>query len=135
MARKSYPLPTAREIADALEMPLDEAETLLCRIQSQRLRKSVVWPRLTLLEVLVTAAILGVLAAVLYPVMTPTRGCGPRYSCLSNVKQLSMALLMYGSDYDDRLPPATIWQDAILAYHKNPQLLTCTSRRCSITAA
>jgi len=48
-------------------------------------------------------------------------------SCLSNVKQLSVAMANYAMDYDDRLPAADDWQFATLPYAKNLGILCCPS--------
>ena len=58
----------------------------------------------TLIELLVVIAILGLLAAILFPVFAHVRENGRRTACLSNERQLGMALLQYASDYDSIWP-------------------------------
>jgi prepilin-type processing-associated H-X9-DG protein len=49
-------------------------------------------------------------------------------NCKRHLKQLGMALLMYSSDYDGRLPRAEHWEDGLHHYHKNLSLLACPGR-------
>jgi len=58
----------------------------------------------TLIELLVVVAILAILAAVLFPVFARARDAAKRTSCLSNMRQVGLALAMYNSDNDDRMP-------------------------------
>jgi len=59
----------------------------------------------TLIELLVVIAIIAILAAMLFPVFARARESARKIQCLSNVKNIAMAIQMYLSDYD-RLPPA-----------------------------
>ncbi len=45
--------------------------------------------------------------------------------CLSNVKQIAVAFLMYASDNVGDLPPADTWMDEILPYMMNEEMLRC----------
>ena len=58
----------------------------------------------TLIELLVVIAIIAILAAILFPVFAQAREAGRKASCLSNMKQIGMGLLMYAGDYDETLP-------------------------------
>jgi prepilin-type N-terminal cleavage/methylation domain-containing protein/prepilin-type processing-associated H-X9-DG protein len=59
----------------------------------------------TLIELLVVIAIIAILAAILFPVFAKAREKARQSTCTSNVKQLSIGVLMYAQDYDDRLVP------------------------------
>jgi type II secretory pathway pseudopilin PulG len=49
-------------------------------------------------------AIIAVLAAILFPVFTQAKHAAKKANCLNNMRQVGLALAMYTSDYDDRLP-------------------------------
>jgi len=57
----------------------------------------------TLIELLVVIAIIAILAAILFPVFARAREKARMTSCLSNMKQLGLGILMYTSDYDEML--------------------------------
>src|SRR5690349_16808444 len=58
----------------------------------------------TLIELLVVIAIIAILAAILFPVFAQAREKARQAACLSNSKQIGLALLMYLQDYDEALP-------------------------------
>ena len=58
----------------------------------------------TLIELLVVIAIIAILAAILYPVFAKAREKARQTACLSNMKQLSLALALYRSDFDETNP-------------------------------
>jgi prepilin-type N-terminal cleavage/methylation domain-containing protein/prepilin-type processing-associated H-X9-DG protein len=74
----------------------------------------------TLIELLVVIAIMAILAAILFPVFAQARERARMSSCLSNMKQMGMALDMYTQSYDELLPP---YQDAIYDF-ANPDPAT-----------
>jgi len=88
----------------------------------------------TLIELLVVIAIIAILAAILFPVFARAREKARQTSCLSNLKQLSLAILMYAEDYDETLPYyqhpfGVAWYDDLNPYMKNRQLLVCPSKK------
>jgi len=58
----------------------------------------------TLIELLVVIAIIAILAAILFPVFARAREKARQTTCLSNLKQLGMGLMMYAQDWDEQLP-------------------------------
>jgi len=90
----------------------------------------------TLIELLVVIAIIAILAAILFPVFARAREKARQSSCLSNTKQLGLALLSYVQDYDERFPGRAVdpgvynlpWYNVIAPYMKNAQILLCPSR-------
>jgi prepilin-type N-terminal cleavage/methylation domain-containing protein/prepilin-type processing-associated H-X9-DG protein len=94
----------------------------------------------TLIELLVVIAIIAILAAILFPVFAKAREKARQASCTSNLKQLSLGVLMYASDYDQKFPYSTPgcvagpggqqgspWWASTGAYVKNGQVLLCPS--------
>ena len=58
----------------------------------------------TLIELLVVIAIIAILAAILFPVFARARAKAQQTVCLSNLKQLSLAVVMYASDWGPKSP-------------------------------
>ncbi|MCK4318442.1 type II secretion system protein, partial [Candidatus Bathyarchaeota archaeon] len=59
----------------------------------------------TLIELLVVIAIIGILAAMVFPVFARARESARKAVCLSNVKNLCLAIQMYLADNNDTFPP------------------------------
>ena len=58
----------------------------------------------TLIELLVVIAIIAILAAILFPVFSQAREKARGTTCLSNMKQASLGVMMYMQDYDEYFP-------------------------------
>ena len=58
----------------------------------------------TLIELLVVIAIIAILAAILFPVFARARENARKSTCMSNLKQIGMATMMYVQDYDEMFP-------------------------------
>jgi prepilin-type N-terminal cleavage/methylation domain-containing protein/prepilin-type processing-associated H-X9-DG protein len=58
----------------------------------------------TLIELLVVIAIIAILAAILFPVFAGAREKARQASCYSNLRQITLATLMYAQDHDGTLP-------------------------------
>ena len=58
----------------------------------------------TLIELLVVIAILALLFGILMPVLRIAREQGRRSVCGQNEKNMALGLIMYGNDYDGKLP-------------------------------
>jgi type II secretion system protein G len=69
----------------------------------------------TLIELLVVIAIIGILAAMVFPVFARARESARKAVCLSNVKNIALALQMYLGDYD-RYPPKEHRPEAVALY-------------------
>jgi prepilin-type N-terminal cleavage/methylation domain-containing protein/prepilin-type processing-associated H-X9-DG protein len=58
----------------------------------------------TVIEMLVVVALLGVLMALLFPVLAQAREQGRKITCLSQLQQIGRAHLLYVQDWDEQLP-------------------------------
>jgi len=93
----------------------------------------------TLIELLVVIAIIAILAAILFPVFAQARGKARQASCLSNEKELGIAIGMYKQDYDETYPrllwlnwsmwPMPSWSSKLVIdpYLKNHGIMVCPS--------
>lgn len=88
----------------------------------------------TLIELLVVIAIIAILAAILFPVFASAKLAAKKSAAVSQMRQLSMSVMMYAADYDDYFPPATnygvgtgsperIWPPIVLPYLKSKDIL------------
>ncbi len=88
----------------------------------------------TLIELLVVIAIIAILAAILFPVFGRARENARRTSCVSNLRQISLAQIQYSQDYDERVVKARgassgayCWTAMLLPYIQTVQIYRCPS--------
>lgn len=96
----------------------------------------------TLIELLVVVAIIGLLAAILFPVFSRVRENARRASCQSNLKQIGASVMQYMQDYDEACPLSWYnaqtgdavsynyvvrWMDMVYPYVKSDQVFSCPS--------
>src|SRR5688572_22995847 len=62
----------------------------------------------TLIELLTVIAVIAVLAAILLPALGNAKEKGKAAVCMSNLKQLQLAITIYADEHEDELPPAEI---------------------------
>jgi len=101
----------------------------------------------TLIELLVVIAIIAILAAILFPVFAQAKAAAKQTACLSNNKQMGLALQLYVNDWDDIMFYRSGWANSrsgntkiigpgdssnhyrwwnlLMPYLKNNQILTC----------
>lgn len=70
----------------------------------------------TLIELLVVIAIIAILAAILFPVFAQAKEAAKKTACLSNIKQIALATIMYSADYDDVNTPSEYGANGVVPH-------------------
>ena len=101
----------------------------------------------TLVELLVVIGIIGLLAALLFPVLATVRRDAHQTTCVSNLRQLGQAFLLYAQDYDSHLPDqwsgrtpkdlkissiSTAWETYLRPYTKSAEINRCPNDTLSV---
>jgi prepilin-type N-terminal cleavage/methylation domain-containing protein len=102
----------------------------------------------TLIELLVVIAIIAILAAILFPVFQKVRENARRTTCLSNTKQIALAVIQYSQDADEKCPggvdgyggnPASVggsgWAGQVYPYVKSTAVFLCPDDSTSFGTA
>ncbi|UCC67183.1 MAG: DUF1559 domain-containing protein [Armatimonadota bacterium] len=76
----------------------------------------------TLIEILVVMAIIAILVALIFPVFTKARAAARQASCMSNLRQIGMAMLMYRNDSGELAPHLSSLHPT---YIPSPEILIC----------
>jgi prepilin-type N-terminal cleavage/methylation domain-containing protein/prepilin-type processing-associated H-X9-DG protein len=94
----------------------------------------------TLIELLVVIAIIAILAAILFPVFAQAREKARAISCVSNLKQIGLAILMYNQDNDGTFSMGqnqnwngSAWDNNIQPYVKSLGVFACPDDSTGLT--
>jgi prepilin-type N-terminal cleavage/methylation domain-containing protein/prepilin-type processing-associated H-X9-DG protein len=88
----------------------------------------------TLIELLVVIAIIGLLASLLLPALAKARESAQRIACVNNLRQLTVAALLYARDHDGHFPPRAVgdapnprWPAVLEDSFQHLKILRCPS--------
>jgi prepilin-type N-terminal cleavage/methylation domain-containing protein/prepilin-type processing-associated H-X9-DG protein len=101
----------------------------------------------TLIELLVVIAVIAIIAAILFPVFAMARERARMSACVSNMRQIGSALMLYAQDYDETFPyirfhgestcqrgrHCYVWKNAIRPYLRSVDMFACPSNPYSRT--
>jgi prepilin-type processing-associated H-X9-DG protein len=78
-----------------------------------------------LIEVLIVIGVLSVLLGLLLPAFAAARANGRAVDCRSKLHQITLALRMYGDDYDGICPPSQQWDRLLIQRLRVPPPYSC----------
>ncbi len=89
----------------------------------------------TLIEMVVVISIILILGAMVLPVLEKATKKAEAVSCLSNIRNIGLAAIMYADDYDGHYPPAVVdipnstyancWDILLLPYLRSNEIFIC----------
>jgi prepilin-type N-terminal cleavage/methylation domain-containing protein len=102
-------------------------------------------PAFTLLELLVVIAIIGILAALLLPVLARAKETGRSTICAGNLRQLGIAAGVYSQDFKGLLPSFLVWlhppdvnqaisNGTLYPYLRSPAVYLCPTDKMTLAA-
>jgi prepilin-type N-terminal cleavage/methylation domain-containing protein len=101
--------PPVRERVESAGFALNEHSCSRLRPQGRAKPPKTSCPAFTLIELLVVIAIIGILAALLLPVLTASKMRAASAVCLSNQRQLALAWEMYADDNNENIVSFNTW--------------------------